>query len=86
MNLDDAEDAASNIGQSTVSGLQSFQGSRVLWCPTTKNSICTMGDEIVSVDPKTGERRWQLKLDGDLKKLGGTLGAAPSMAAQFGAS
>jgi outer membrane protein assembly factor BamB len=36
-----------------------------------------MGDEVVCTSPTTGERLWALKVDGDLKALGGHLASAP---------
>jgi len=70
--------AADLIGQSNVSTLQSYQGSRVLsyrgW------NVSSMGDEVVATDARTGERRWAYKLGGDTAKSGGHL-AAPPLAA-----
>ena len=70
--------AAGNIGQSNVSSMQAFQGSRILNYKDS-NFNC-MGDEIVSTDPATGKRRWGVKLDGDLKKEGGHLASPPAAA------
>jgi len=39
-----------------------------------------MGDSIVCNDPKTGKELWSYKLEGDLKKQGGFLGAPPAAA------
>jgi outer membrane protein assembly factor BamB len=65
-----------NIGQGNVSSMQAFQGSRVLHMGG-KNYSC-MGDAIVCNDPKTGKELWSYKLEGDLKKQGGFLGAPPA--------
>jgi Ca-activated chloride channel homolog len=70
--------AARLIGQSSVSTLQSYQGSRVL--NYRGANVSTMGDEVVATDARTGERRWSYKLDGDAAKSGGHL-AAPPLAA-----
>jgi outer membrane protein assembly factor BamB len=70
--------AFANIGQSNVSSMQAFQGSRIL-CYRDNNFNC-MGDEIVCSDPATGKRRWAVKLDGDLKKEGGFLASPPAAA------
>ncbi|HYF30638.1 MAG TPA: PQQ-binding-like beta-propeller repeat protein [Chitinophagaceae bacterium] len=63
-----------NIGQSNVSSLQSFQGSRGLY---DKGKLYnTMGDEIVCTD-STGKVTWRHKLSGDLKNEGGFMGTPP---------
>jgi outer membrane protein assembly factor BamB len=67
-----------NIGQSNVSSMQSFQGSRIL--NRGEDNYATMGDEIVCTDSETGKRRWSLDLDGDLEKQGGALGTSPAAA------
>jgi outer membrane protein assembly factor BamB len=67
-----------NVGQGNVSSMQAFQGSRVLHVGG-KNYSC-MGDQVVCNDPKTGQELWSYKLDGDLKKQGGFLGAPPAAA------
>ena len=67
-----------NLGQSTVSSMQAFQGSRVL--SFGANNYCTMGDEVVCSDPKRGGTLWTHKLNGDLAKLGGFLGTSPAIA------
>lgn len=70
--------AKGNIGQSNVSSMQAFQGSRVLHM-AGMNFSC-MGDAVVCNDPKTGKELWSYKLEGDLKKQGGFLGAPPASA------
>ncbi|HVS37014.1 MAG TPA: PQQ-binding-like beta-propeller repeat protein [Gemmataceae bacterium] len=70
--------AGGNVGQSNVSSMQAFQGSRILNY-VGKNFNC-MGDEIVCSDPATGEKRWSVKLEGDLKKEGGHLASPPAAA------
>ena len=70
--------AKGNIGQSNVSTMQAFQGSRFL-CANGQNYNC-MGDELLCTDPKTGNKLWSLKLEGDLKKEGGFLAAPPAAA------
>jgi outer membrane protein assembly factor BamB len=67
-----------NVGYGNVSSMQAFQGSRVLHMGG-KNYSC-MGDSIVCNDPKTGKELWSHKLEGDLKKQGGFLGAPPAAA------
>jgi len=69
-----ADFASSNIGQSNVSSLQSFQGSRVL--SFKGKNYNTMGDEIVCTD-KDGKREWSSKLSGDMHTVGGFLGTPP---------
>lgn len=72
--------AKDNIGYANVSSMQAFQGSRVLHMGG-KNYSC-MGDAIVCNDPKTGKELWSHKLEGDLKKQGGFLGAPPAAAGE----
>jgi outer membrane protein assembly factor BamB len=67
-----------NVGYGNVSSMQAFQGSRVLHL-NGMNYSC-MGDAVVCNDPKTGKELWSYKLDGDLKKQGGFLGAPPAAA------
>ena len=67
--------ASSNIGQSNVSSLQSFQGSRVLH--HSGRNFSTMGDELVCTDPTSGEVIWTKPLKGDLTKSGGHLATPP---------
>jgi outer membrane protein assembly factor BamB len=67
-----------NIGNGNVCTMQAFQGSRVLHMGG-KNFNC-MGDHVVCNDPATGKELWNYKLEGDLKKEGGSLGAPPAAA------
>jgi outer membrane protein assembly factor BamB len=67
-----------NVGQGNVCSMQAFQGSRVLHMGG-QNFNC-MGDSVVANDPKTGKELWSYKLEGDLKKDGGFLGAPPAAA------
>jgi outer membrane protein assembly factor BamB len=67
-----------NVGYGNVSSMQAFQGSRVLHL-NGMNYSC-MGDSVVCNDPKTGKELWAYKLEGDLKKDGGFLGAPPAAA------
>jgi outer membrane protein assembly factor BamB len=69
---------AMNIGQSNVSIMQSFQGSRVLNY-RDQNFTC-MGDELVCADPSTGRKKWTVKMKGDLKREGGFLASPPAAA------
>jgi outer membrane protein assembly factor BamB len=66
--------AAGNIGQSNVSSLQSFQGSRGIY--QNGKLYSTMGDEIICTDDE-GKVKWKRKLDGDLVKEGGFMGTPP---------
>jgi outer membrane protein assembly factor BamB len=70
--------AKDNIGQSNVSSMQAFQGSRIL--NYRDNNFNCMGDEIICTDPATGKRKWGVKLEGDLKKEGGFLASPPAAA------
>ena len=67
--------AEENIGQSNVSSLQSFQGSRIL--SYKGKNYNTMGDEIVCTDPKDGKKMWSSKLAGDIHNEGGFMGTPP---------
>ena len=69
--------ASANIGQSNVSSLQAFQGSRVLH--HQNRNYATMGDELVCADPTGNKVYWRQKLNGDLKKEGGFLATPPLM-------
>ena len=66
--------AEMNIGQSNVSSLQSFQGSRIL--SYKGKNFNTMGDEVVCTD-KDGKMEWTSKLSGDMHSVGGFLGTPP---------
>jgi outer membrane protein assembly factor BamB len=70
--------AFKNVGQSNVSSMQAFQGSRILHF--RDNNFNCMGDEIVCTDPTTAKKRWAVKLEGDLKKEGGFLASPPAAA------
>jgi Ca-activated chloride channel homolog len=67
--------ASGNIGQSNVSSLQGFQGSRVLHI-NGKNYNC-MGDELICTEPGTGNVVWRSKVEGDLRDIGGFLATPP---------
>lgn len=75
-----AAPALMNVGQGSVSRLQAYQGSKVIHA--FDNNYATMGDEVVSTDPATGEVRWSLTLDGDLQQAGGFLAAPPAVAGE----
>jgi outer membrane protein assembly factor BamB len=66
--------AYSNIGQSNVSSLQSFQGSRSFY----KNGRLynTMGDEVICTDAD-GDVKWKHKLSGNMHNEGGFMGTPP---------
>ena len=70
-----ADFAAASVGVSSVSSMQSFQGSRVL--RFADKSVNTMGDEVIATDAETGKTMWSYKLKGDTAKEGGFLGTAP---------
>jgi outer membrane protein assembly factor BamB len=67
--------ASDNVGVSSVSTMQAFQGSRVLRVGSA--NVSTMGDEIVATDAETGKDLWTVELDGDVARDGGHLGTAP---------
>ncbi|MEL7534460.1 MAG: PQQ-binding-like beta-propeller repeat protein [Bacteroidota bacterium] len=69
------QSAAYNIGQSNVSSLQAFTGSRVLHYDDRNYSL--MGDELICTNPKNGKINWQMDIDGDLQQSGGFLATAP---------
>ncbi|HJZ57071.1 MAG TPA: PQQ-binding-like beta-propeller repeat protein, partial [Gemmataceae bacterium] len=70
--------AEGNVGYGNVSSMQAFQGSRVL-SMGGRNFNC-MGDAVICTDPASGKESWAVKLEGDLKKEGGFLGAPPAAA------
>ncbi len=67
--------ASMNIGQSNVSSLQAFQGSRVLH--HGGKNYATMGDELLCTHPQSGEVYWKQNLKGNLEKEGGFLATPP---------
>jgi len=73
-----ANGAKKMVGVESVSTMQRFQGSRAL--VANDLVVSTMGDEVIAVDSKTGEKKWAHKLVGDTKKEGGHLGTAPLLA------
>lgn len=70
-----ADRAYGIVGQTNVSSLQAFQGSRVLnykgW------NYNTMGNELICSNPETGEESWKMTLDGDMENAGGFMGTPP---------
>ncbi len=70
-----AEAAQLNVGVSSVSTMQTYQGSRILHLGQT--NVNTMGDEVVATSAETGDELWSFKLDGDTHVDGGHLGTAP---------
>lgn len=70
-----AAKASLNIGQSNVSSLQSFQGSRILH--RAARNYATMGDEVVCTDAGSGKVLWKQSLAGNLHQSGGFLGTPP---------
>lgn len=73
--------ANENVGQSNVSSLQSFQGSRTLH--RDGKNYNTMGDELICIDTETGEVLWKNKIEGDLKSVGGFIGTPPLSVGDF---
>jgi outer membrane protein assembly factor BamB len=71
--------AFENIGQANVSTLQAYQGARVLnW--GAMNFACPGGDKLLCTNAHNGNKLWEIKLEGDLKKEGGSLAAPPAAA------
>ncbi len=73
--------ANENIGQSNVSSLQSFQGSRTLH--RDGRNYNTMGDELICTDIRTGEIVWKHKIKGDINSVGGFMGTPPLSVANY---
>jgi outer membrane protein assembly factor BamB len=67
--------AYKNVGQGSVSSMQSFQGSRIL--NYQKKNYSSMGDELICTDSKSGKILWGNKFKGDMKKSGGFLATPP---------
>ena len=67
--------ASENVGQSNVSSLQSFQGSRTL--NYSGHTYNTMGDELICTNVKTGKEVWKMDIKGDMKSEGGFMGTPP---------
>ncbi len=73
--------AYDNIGQSNVSSLQAFQGSRIL--VINDKTYNTMGDELICSDPVKGKKVWTTLVEGDLHKVGGFLATPPIKAGEY---
>jgi len=67
--------AYKNVGQGSVSSMQSFQGSRILHYQ--KKNYTTIGDELICTDIKSGKAIWKSKFKGDMKRSGGFLATPP---------
>ncbi|MCF6365049.1 MAG: PQQ-binding-like beta-propeller repeat protein [Bacteroidales bacterium] len=67
--------ANENVGQSNVSSLQSFQGSRTL--NRDGKNYNTMGDVLICTDSRTGKVIWEHEISGDMTKSGGFMGTPP---------
>jgi outer membrane protein assembly factor BamB len=67
--------ATLSIGQSNVSTMQTFQGSRIV--SVAGASVNVMGDEIIASEIEGGRERWKHKLGGNMQTEGGHLAAAP---------
>ena len=59
--------------------MQAFQGSRILNYRDSNFNTHGRRDRRAR-DPATGQKRWSVKLDGDLKKEGGHLASPPAAA------
>ncbi|MBN4077598.1 PQQ-binding-like beta-propeller repeat protein, partial [bacterium AH-315-C20] len=70
-----ANKAMMNIGQSNVSSLQAFVGSRTL--NYNGRNFNTMGDSLVCTDETSGEAKWKIGIKGDSKTQGGFMGTPP---------
>ena len=70
-----ASAAKGMVGQSNVTTIQQFQGSRILHMAAL--NVNTMGDEVVATNPEDGKQKWSYKLAGDMAKEGGALGTPP---------
>ena len=70
--------ANENIGQSNVSSLQAFQGSRTLY--HNGYNYNTMGDELVCTNVNSEKEQWKIKISGDIKTEGGFMGTPPIIA------
>lgn len=71
------QQASYNIGQSNVSSLQAFQGSRVLHYQG--RNYASMGDTLLCTHPESGEVYWRQNIKDDLAKEGGFLATPPLM-------
>jgi len=70
-----ASAASLSVGQSNVSTMQTFQGSRIV--SVAGASVNVMGAEIIASEIEGGRERWKHKLGGNIHSEGGHLGAAP---------
>lgn len=71
------KDAAGNVGQNSVSGLWTYQGSR----PVVTDGVIYngQGDVVQATDAKSGKEIWRQDIKGDLKEVGGHLVAPPAV-------
>ena len=67
--------AKSNVGQSNVSSLQSFQGSRTL--NYKENNYTTQGNKLICSNAKNSDDIWSLKINGDMHAKGGFMATPP---------
>jgi outer membrane protein assembly factor BamB len=74
-------EASMHIGQSNVSSLQSFQGSRNLYLDGKNYN--TMGNELICMDMKSGKEIWKYKIQGDMNSAGGFMGTPPIYAGKY---
>ena len=73
--------ANENIGQSNVSSLQNFYGSRVTSYGDAQYNI--MGDTLFCFDSNNGTEKWKYAVPGNLKEEGGNLATAPIIAGKY---
>jgi outer membrane protein assembly factor BamB len=66
------------VGVNAVSAMQGFQGSHVVYTKTLV--ISTMSDEVVAIDPKTGDKKWSHSLTAQKNNQGGAFGTSPILA------
>ncbi len=73
--------ANENIGQSNVSSLQNFYGSRITAVADAQFNM--MGDTLFCMDNVTGKEKWKYAIPGNLKQEGGYLATAPIVAGKY---
>ncbi|MEO0470730.1 MAG: PQQ-binding-like beta-propeller repeat protein [Bacteroidota bacterium] len=76
-----ARAAERNIGQSNVSSFQTFQASTIVY--QFAKLFCLKGNTIYRIDAKEKTTDWTYRIDGDMKKHGGTMATTPLVTEKY---
>ncbi|MEM7182911.1 MAG: hypothetical protein AAF518_18510, partial [Spirochaetota bacterium] len=67
-----------HLGVKRVSSIQGYRGSHPVI--SGEKMIVTRGDKVLAYNKDSGKQLWVIPLEGDLNRLGGSLGSSPSLA------